>query len=286
MAGKMSRRKFIESHGATCKNWQWSWSFINERERFIVFGAWDRNTEGNTSLILSDSWKIRSTGRRPPAYGQSREHIRLIEENGYKLKTFKMVYSDNNKDENGVGPPKIAGFDPVMKDKILKRIGSNWYASDDEIGSALPEEIQNPQQFIEGASQLVSVNKYERSIEARQYCIEHHGYICAACDFDFEKVYGDIGRHYIHVHHIIPLSKIRKEYVLDAVTDMVPVCANCHAIIHRTQPSLTVSELRKHLGLARRPGLRVTRSLYNQRVSDDCFESILSLKKDEHDLNG
>ncbi len=40
----MSRKEFIESVDATCKNWQWSWSFINETERFIVFGAWDRNT--------------------------------------------------------------------------------------------------------------------------------------------------------------------------------------------------------------------------------------------------
>jgi 5-methylcytosine-specific restriction protein A len=63
----------------------------------------------------------------------------------------------------------------------------------------------------------------------------------------FEKVYGAIGKKYIHVHHVIPLSEIRKEYALDPVKDLVPVCPNCHAIIHRTQPPLTVKQLKEHL---------------------------------------
>jgi 5-methylcytosine-specific restriction protein A len=45
---RMSRKVFIESCGATCRNWQWSWSFVNESKRFVVFGVWDRrrNREG------------------------------------------------------------------------------------------------------------------------------------------------------------------------------------------------------------------------------------------------
>lgn len=49
----MSRKKFIESHGATCKNWNWSWSFINDAEKFIIFGAWDVYDDGNMSQILA-----------------------------------------------------------------------------------------------------------------------------------------------------------------------------------------------------------------------------------------
>ncbi|HDY85591.1 MAG TPA: HNH endonuclease, partial [Methylophaga sp.] len=89
----MSRKKFIESQGATCRNWTWSWSFINESEKVIIFGAWDTNTDGDTSLILSDTWEYSGKGRKQPAYEQSREHIRLIEEEGYELKTFPIIYS-------------------------------------------------------------------------------------------------------------------------------------------------------------------------------------------------
>lgn len=158
-----------------------------------------------------------------------------------------MVYSEANKDEDGIGPAKIEGFIPELTAKVLKKIGGNWYASDDAIGNILPEEIESPEKYVEGASKTVSVNTYERNSEARKKCIEHHGYVCAVCSFDFEKVYGAIGKKYIHVHHVIPLSEIRKEYALDPVKDLVPVCPNCHAIIHRTQPPLTVKQLKEHL---------------------------------------
>lgn len=243
----MNRKQFIESQGATCRNWTWSWSFVNKKKKEIIFGAWDVHTEGNTSLILSEDWEYSKKGRKQPAYEQAREHIRLVEEEGYKLKTFPIKYSDANKDEDGNGPAKIEGFDPVLTSKSLKNVGNSWYASDDTLGNLLPEEIDTPQQYIEGASRQVSVNTYERNAEARAKCIKHYGYKCAVCSFDFEKYYGNIGKNYIHVHHIVPLSKIKREYKFNPVTDLIPVCPNCHAIIHRTQPALTVEQLRNHL---------------------------------------
>lgn len=242
----MSRKKFIESQGATCKNWNWSWSFINKEKKIIIFGAWDANTDGNTTLILSNTWKVSDKGRKQPGYEQSREHIRLIEEEGYELQTFSLIYSDANKDENGIGPAKIKYFIPKLLKKKLKKVGSKWYASDGEMGSQLPEEVDAPEQYIEGASKTVSVNSYERNSDARTKCIAHHGYSCAVCGFNFEQVYGAIGEKYIHVHHIVPLAEIGVEYVLDPVNDLVPICANCHAIIHRTKPILTVEQLKEH----------------------------------------
>ncbi|HEX9840255.1 MAG TPA: HNH endonuclease [Anaerolineales bacterium] len=51
----------------------------------------------------------------------------------------------------------------------------------------------------------------------------------------------------IHVHHLIPLSEIKGTYDLDPIKDLVPVCPNCHAIIHSTQPPLTIEQLKEHL---------------------------------------
>jgi len=158
-----------------------------------------------------------------------------------------MIYSGVNKDEEGIGPAKIKDFVPELTSKSLKRVGGSWYASDDAMSNHLPEEVDTPEQYIEGASKVVSVNIYERNSDARAKCIEYYGYICAACSFDFENFYGSIGKNYIHVHHIVPLSEIKKEYKLDPVKDLVPVCPNCHAIIHRTQPALTVKQLKEHL---------------------------------------
>ena len=247
----MSRRQFIESHGATCRNWNWSWSFVNINEKFVIFGAWDQYRDGNRSLIFSEKWQSNRRGRKKAGYKQSREHIRLVEEKGYRLKTFSMKQSDSIKDKNGGGSARIASFDRKLTNKTLKRVGQNWYASDDEMVIRLPEEVEKPEQYIEGVSSKVAVNRYERNRVARAKCIETHGYICAVCSIDFEEVYGPIGTHYIHVHHIVPLSKIKKGYRLDPVKDLIPVCPNCHAMIHITEPVLTVEQMRQHLARRR-----------------------------------
>ena len=241
----MSRKKFIESHGATCSNWNWSWSFINEKEKTIIFGAWDLHTEGNLSLILSDSWIKNKKGKKPAGYEQSKEHIRLVKEEGYQLKIFLMKHSQVNDDSDE--PPTIESFEEILQDRVLKRIDNGWYASDDEINNLIPEEVGSPELYAEGTSNTITVNTYERNSEARVKCIEYYGYKCVVCSFDFEKTYGSVGEKYIHVHHIIPLSEVRKEYKIDPVKDLVPVCPNCHAVIHRTTPALTVEQLKNIL---------------------------------------
>jgi hypothetical protein len=123
----MKRKEFIESYGATCKNWTWSWSFVNPKERFVIFGAWDKNVTGGSELILSGDWQ-KSKGRILPAYTQAREHIRLVEEEGYQLKTFPMQFSDELQDEDGNGPAKIKGFAPVLSERQLRKVGEDWFA--------------------------------------------------------------------------------------------------------------------------------------------------------------
>lgn len=243
----MNRKQFIESLGATCDNWTWSWSFVNHKDRVVIFGAWDTHTNGNMALIFSEEWKINSKGRKPPGYDQSLGHIRLIEQEGYKLKTFPMKYSDANKDENDVGPSKIESFTPRARRKYLRRVGNGWYASDGKISIQIPEEVDESEKFIVGASKIILVNSFERDPIARRKCLSHHGFKCSVCSFDFEEFYGPIGQSYIHVHHIVPFSEIKKKYSLDPIKDLVPVCPNCHAMIHRTRPIWTVANLKELL---------------------------------------
>ena len=107
------------------------------------------------------------------------------------------------------------------------------------------DEIPNPETVYEGAKREIIVNSYERNHQAREKCIAVHGCKCAVCDMDFEKVYGEMGRGFIHVHHIVPLSSIGKEYELDPLKDLVPVCPNCHAMLHRKEPPYDVDDLKK-----------------------------------------
>ncbi len=116
-----------------------------------------------------------------------------------------------------------------------------------------PDEVPDSEVHTEGAVQKVLVNRYERDAEARAKSIKHHGLKCQVCSFDFEKVYGAIGAGFIHVHHNVPLSDIGKEYVVDPVVDLKPVCPNCHAMLHKRVPPYTIEELREIMAGAHRP---------------------------------
>jgi 5-methylcytosine-specific restriction enzyme A len=237
----MSRKRFIQFHGGTCRNWQWSWSFVNEAKRFVIFGAWDINEKGRLQKIFDEAWQANWRGRRPLGYDQSREHIRLVEENGYRLMTFPMKWEKFEEE----GPPKIGGFKPELTEKKLLKIGNAWYAdSFDNSEYTMPEELPASGQFWEGAKAEVTVNAYERNPKARAACIAHHGCKCAACGFNFEKKYGEIGKGRIHVHHVTPIGKIGRQYEIDPKTDLIPVCPNCHFVIHLSEPPLTIEQVR------------------------------------------
>jgi 5-methylcytosine-specific restriction protein A len=104
-----------------------------------------------------------------------------------------------------------------------------------------PDELN---EYIEGKSKKVTVNKYERDTKAREKCIQHYGYQCSVCKFSFKNMYGGIGEEFIHVHHLTPISAIGKQYKIDPVNDLRPVCPNCHAMLHKSDPPFSIEELK------------------------------------------
>ena len=99
--------------------------------------------------------------------------------------------------------------------------------------------------LYEGALVKVKANKYERNQKARKECVKKKGYRCMVCGQDFETTYGEIGKGFIHVHHVTPISTIGKQYKLNVDTDLVPVCPNCHYMLHRKDPPYTIEELKE-----------------------------------------
>lgn len=198
-------------------------------------------------MILSEDWRINRRGRKSPGYDQSREHIRLVEKNGYRLMIFPMEYSTEMEGSDGVGPGRIGGFTPELIEKMLTRVGASWYAADIDALTPLAEEVPVQGSLWEGAKLSVTINAYERNAKARKACIAHHGLTCSVCGFNFEEVFGGLGKGFIHVHHTIPIGSIGEAYKVNPISDLVPVCPNCHAMIHRTEPPLAIEQLREHL---------------------------------------
>ena len=105
------------------------------------------------------------------------------------------------------------------------------YAADTE------EAAQHHAQLYEGAARQYSVNGKERSPLARRLCIEAYlkrdgRLACQVCGMCFAERYGEIGEGFIHIHHVTPIAESSGARPVDPETDLVPVCPNCHAMIH------------------------------------------------------
>lgn len=131
----------------------------------------------------------------------------------------------------------------IMRPEVAEALNTlGWVESSNIL---LPEEMAATTTHREGAVYTVLVNVYERNPQARSECLSHYGYNCVVCLFNFETAYGDVGKNFIHVHHLTPVSQIGKEYVVDPVRDLCPVCPNCHAIIHRRIPPYEIAEVQR-----------------------------------------
>jgi 5-methylcytosine-specific restriction protein A len=100
----------------------------------------------------------------------------------------------------------------------------------------------------EGSIYIQKIQKYERSRYNRALCLKYYGFKCRGCGFEMESKYGPFGSGVIHVHHIIPVSKMGGSYQLNPVKDLRPLCPNCHNVIHRTDPPLDLENLREITG--------------------------------------
>ncbi|MFH5877438.1 HNH endonuclease [Arthrobacter sp. NA-172] len=134
---------------------------------------------------------------------------------------------------------------PQGAESGLRRL---WF----EHGPVASDPFQTvPGTYPDEAVSRVEVNRYERNPEARRICLAFHGTSCAVCGFSFEVTYGDIGKDFIHVHHVVPVSQLGSGYRLDPVSDLVPLCANCHAMAHQHAGTpRTVAELRVAIAAA------------------------------------
>lgn len=108
-----------------------------------------------------------------------------------------------------------------------------------------PDEVE--EDLFEGAKKQITVNGYERNAQARQECVNYFGYRCSICSFDFENIYGEIGKDFIHVHHVKPLSEIDGQYKINPIEDLRPVCPNCHSMLHKRKPSYSIEELKNKI---------------------------------------
>lgn len=241
-----SRQKFRESLDASCKNPRWSWSWVNHNDKNVYFGASDVHEDGDTQLILGIGWERNRKGRVNPAYGEAVENIELILSKSYRLYTFRQ-FQEEIDDETG--RVRITGFEQDLELRYLVEKRDGWHAlaigdfDEWDHSSNSKEKIV----YLEGSKVPVSGSRIERNSRARAACLDLHGTKCCICGFDFEKIYGDLGSEFIHVHHLKSISASDGPHIVCPKTDLRPVCPNCHAMIHRNGKNRSIEEIRSLL---------------------------------------
>jgi hypothetical protein len=110
---------------------------------------------------------------------------------------------------------------------------------------------QEPATLVEGAETQSLETSFERNSALRKLCLDAKGYRCVACRMSLQERYGKAAEGLIHVHHLQPLAAVGQAPSVNPLTDLVPVCPNCHAVMHRRTPPYTPDEVRDLLQAAR-----------------------------------
>ena len=235
--------------------------------------------EGTQSFSLGVSRKWRSTEVElvPDGFGAEylqflagaallhrAQLLQLIDENGGEFSEISIQIDGqdlrNAKFEAGYIPRylklngHILSSDSSLKDRLIDdREQELMLISLEILSHLLPKGLralgfaEEVVGYPEGASISVFVNKYERDQRNRRLAISIHGLSCLACGFNFGETYGELGSDFTIVHHVTPVSEIGPDYTIDVRKDLIPVCGNCHAMIHREDPPLSLESLKNIL---------------------------------------
>lgn len=168
-------------------------------------------------------------------YGNHME-LRLISEIDDTMLTSSILKLNGMKG-NVQGPRSLKGD---LLDFVLECIDPCLNSTNTD-----ESKLENTE-YKEGKIIVQYGTKFERNPKLRKKAIELHGVTCKVCDFNFEKAYGKLGKDFIEIHHIKPMYQVREEIAVNPETDLVPLCSNCHKMIHRkTKTPLTIQELKE-----------------------------------------
>lgn len=127
------------------------------------------------------------------------------------------------------------------------------YIREDE-GSSPSTSYQSPRvseptpenEYLEGRRLTSERSYFRRNPKLVKQAKEHYGYSCQVCGFKFSDKYGEFGSNYIECHHLNPLSEHpdAEKSISTTIDDVRVVCSNCHRMLHRSRPALTIEELK------------------------------------------
>jgi 5-methylcytosine-specific restriction protein A len=211
---------------------------VGDRAFLMKLGGKDKNKG-----IFASGFIVSEPFKAPAATDPSRKDWRVILEFDMLFDPHKtiVINSEKLKDDQFNAQnwfPQTSGIsiEPTIAIKLeelwLKKMLSSYEKSNDKF-------------YLDGAIKQRLVKVYERSPYARAECLKYYGPVCIVCGLDFSKKYGKIGENFIHIHHLNELHTIKKAHEINPLKDLVPICPNCHSMVHaRKKPCFTIQEIK------------------------------------------
>ncbi len=185
-------------------------------------------------------------GRTPSQFQNSLKNVR-DQFDGYFPDTLREGWKIKN---NPILPAKLSArlkstyenFEGVHADgvwKIIKPYSDfSFQFSKQELNDAFQpqkNEFFDEKTVLSEGKKKVRISTFiERNQKIRRLAIEQHGLNCAACGFNFQNFYGEFAKGFIEIHHVIPLHKeLKNRRETNILTDLIPLCSNCHSVVHR-----------------------------------------------------
>lgn len=227
-----------------------SWFYFNERRTRNVVGR--GLLVGYEILTIEEAWQNFGIGNGTESFAElERKVSEVLGVKGRGAKIGCIVLSElqflHYGDEYIVNTedyaPQIVG-PKYFEDTQLPELANKFLSP-----IPAPSVLREPEgkKYFEGGEVFSYRVGYERSLDARQACIRHYGYMCQGCLSSLEKKYGSIAQGFIHIHHLNQIAGSTGVREVDPINDLVPLCPNCHAMVHRRSPPFTIEELRRFI---------------------------------------
>lgn len=218
----------------------WCGTHILERKSALYWVPHSRN-HVQVFLRCEDTPEIRGQINRLLPEGVTLNARPYPRAANWAISTPIFLFIRTEEQARGMGPAlRHLSCNHLDPGRSSNRAATQYWTPNSENGDAQFNAAE------EGAKITVLINRYERSQKNRRLCIKAHGALCSVCGFDFLGTYGEIGKGYIHVHHLTPLGAGGgRSLKIDPVKDLRPVCPKCHEMLHQCDPPYTIEQLKE-----------------------------------------
>ena len=136
----------------------------------------------------------------------------------------------------------VKGFPWQLRPEVVEAI-DNMEAN--ALDGVQADEFAAQAPLTEGGLTTTRGQRARRATDAREACLAAYDPpVCQACGIDFARTYGPAFADCLHVHHLKPMRDATEVREVNPTVDLVPVCPNCHAVIHAGGGLRSIEEVR------------------------------------------